>query len=319
MAKVLGSGRLPHALLFRGPEGVGKQLFARRLAAVINCRNLAERPCGQCPSCKKYHSGNHPDFMVIEPEKGSIKIDRIRELCRTLTYPPYESQMRVILLEDVHTMRREAANALLKTLEEPPENNLLILTADASRQVLPTILSRCQTMPFYPLSFADTARILQTDEHTGPEEAVLLARLAEGSPGRAVLFREAGLLPLLEDLVVFLSDPSADEPVNTGKALEFAEKIAALKDELVSFLGLLKIWCRDLLLLADGQPQLAERGIILHKNQHQHRKDWSSVQIFAKLAALDRALHQLNRNCNRGLVCEVLIFNLLSSRTGHHD
>ena len=88
---------------------------------------------------------------MISPEKGVIKIDQIRRLTRELSYPPYESLMRVVVLEDVHTMRREAANSLLKTLEEPPENNLLILTAEASQEILATLTSRCQVVPFQPI------------------------------------------------------------------------------------------------------------------------------------------------------------------------
>ena len=106
---------------------------------------------------------NHPDFLVISPDKGVIKIDQIRRLCQELSYPPYESETRVVVLEDVHTMRREAANSLLKTLEEPPDDNLLILTAESSKEILATLISRCQVVPFTPLSISDTTAILIAD------------------------------------------------------------------------------------------------------------------------------------------------------------
>ena len=125
--------------------------------------------------------------MVISPEKGAIKIEQVRQMCQALSYPPYESDTRVVLLEDVHTMRAEAANSLLKTLEEPPADNLLILTADSSREILPTIASRCQVVPFHA---PERDRILSgfwrnilTDRIQ--QTAHLLARLSEGSPGRA--------------------------------------------------------------------------------------------------------------------------------------
>ncbi len=312
VTRTLASKRIPHALLFRGPEGVGKQLFARGLAAVVNCRNSELEACGQCSSCKKYHSGNHPDFTVVEPENGRIKIERIRELCKSLTYPPYESKQRVVLIEDVHTMLDQAANALLKTLEEPPENNLLILTADASRYVLPTILSRCQVVPFYPLSIDQTCEILMADARDiGKDEARVLARLSEGSPGKALLLKKAKLLGLLEKTVAFLEHPESSSPINVLKALKIAEECSGLKENLPAFLGLLRIWYRDLLLLENGQGKLVGQEELFYKNSAGERKCWNSAQLFAKLEAIDKAADELNRNCNRALVCEVLIFSLL--------
>ncbi|MFW2365488.1 MAG: DNA polymerase III subunit delta', partial [Desulforhopalus sp.] len=129
LLRSLAADRIPHAYIFKGPDGVGKKLFARGVAMAVNCRDTTTvGACGKCISCRKYCSMNHPDFLVIQPEKGVIKIDQVRRMTRELSYPPYESAMRVVVLEDVHTMRREAANSLLKTLEEPPEGNLLILT-----------------------------------------------------------------------------------------------------------------------------------------------------------------------------------------------
>ena len=144
LERSITSGRIAHAYLFRGPDGVGKQLCAKIVAARINCtqKSGTQSACGSCNSCRKYLSGNHPDITVISPEGGTIKIDRVRELCRSLSYPPYESPTRVVVVEDVHSMRPEAANSLLKTLEEPPENNVLILTAGAGRDILETIVSR---------------------------------------------------------------------------------------------------------------------------------------------------------------------------------
>lgn len=312
MTRCLDSGRMSHALIFRGPDGVGKQLFARGLAAVVNCRNRVEdQACGVCTSCKKYQSGNHPDFTVVQPEKGAIKIDRIRELCKSLSYPPYESAMRVVLLEDVHTMRQEAANALLKTLEEPPENNLLILTSDSSQEVLSTILSRCQSVPFYPLSLEETAQIIQAqggDVDAG--EAAVLARLAEGSPGKALALKDADLPNLLDNVVALLCDPLGENPAKVTDLLILAEEMAALKEDLIHFFSLLRLWLRDGLFEYYGltvEDETCWTNTVTTKKQ---LKDWSSEELFAKLQAIDRAEKELSRNCNRSLVCEVLLFSL---------
>jgi DNA polymerase III subunit delta' len=311
LSRSLAAGRTPHAYLFRGPDGVGKQLFARRLAATLNCRQThGGAACGICPSCLKFRSGNHPDFVAIRPEQGSIKIDRIRELIKALSYPPYESAVRVVLLEDIHTMRREAANSLLKTLEEPPENNLLILTAESSKSILPTISSRCQCIPFFPLSQQDTVKILRAQaEDLEEKTAVMLARLSEGSPGRALLLRESEMIETWEKVITVVTSPSESGQDTIGLVLQTAEIMAGLKENLIPILGLLRIWVRDALMHSGmhGQPE----GVTGNFHVEGHTlKDSGSGELFKKLRAIDRAEQELGRNCNRTLVCEILLFRL---------
>jgi DNA polymerase III subunit delta' len=302
-SRSLIAGRVPHAYLFRGPDGVGKRLFAQGVAAAINCRDrLGAAACGHCSSCRKFRSGNHPDFLVIRPMKGMIKIEQIRQLAKELSYPPFESKTRIVVLEDVHTMRREAANSLLKTLEEPPADNLLVLTAEVSQEILATLTSRCQVVPFTQLSTGDTAAILMT-HGVETDAALLLARLSEGSPGRAMLFRKSEMISLWRETVGILSDPAILPDRDVGVLLRLAERMAAQKDDLPPFLGLLKIWLRDQLLPAPATGDIA-------KNDFRPRKSWSSAELFAKLQAISRAERELARNCNRNLVCEVLLFAL---------
>ena len=312
ISRTVAAGRLPHAFLFKGPDGVGKQLFARGLAAALNCRDK-ESPgaCGMCASCRKFRSGNHPDFMVVSPEKGAIKIEQVRQMCQALSYPPYESDIRVVLLEDVHAMRAEAGNSLLKTLEEPPADNLLILTADSSRDVLPTIASRCQIVPFHALTEEDTARILvgmpgQPDSQT----AHLLARLAEGSPGRAGMFLKTNMVEILKEVVAVIADPDLDADRDLGILLQKAEMMADLKESLPPFLGLLKLWLRDQLMYASHLPERCGSEGLTRGDDPSRRKLQSTKQIFTRLQAVSVAEKELGRNCNRSLVCEILMFNL---------
>lgn len=301
--RALLANRVPHAFLFRGPDGVGKRLFAQSVAAAINCRErIGTMACGNCPSCRKFRSQNHPDFMVVRPVKGVIKIEQIRQLAKELSYPPFESATRIVVLEDVHTMRREAANSLLKLLEEPPPDNLLILTAESSQEILATLTSRCQVVPFSQLSTGDTAAILVA-HGIESEAALLLARLSEGSPGRALLFQKSEMVGVWREVVGVLQDPAIKPDRDVGVLLRLAEKMAAQKDDLPAFLGLMKIWIRDLLLAAPstGEPI---------KDDVSSRKSWSSGELFAKLQVISRAERELARNCNRNLVCEVLLFGL---------
>jgi DNA polymerase-3 subunit delta' len=300
----LAAGRLAHAYLFRGPEGVGKRLFARGLTAAVNCKQKnGLSGCGICSSCKKFAAGSHPDFLLVSPEKGAIKIGQIRNLIKKLSFAPYEAETRVVLIEDVHTMRQEAANSLLKTLEEPPENNLLILTADSAGNVLQTIISRCQTIPFYALTFEETTEILTgQDAQLDAETAMLLARLAEGSPGRAQLLQQRELAEFWNDLIALLVEQSGNEAGDVSKILLMAEAMAALKEDLPHLFSLIRLWIRDCLFDIHGQQ--AGTGTLIT------RKGWSSEQYFAKMQAVNRAEKELSRNCNRTLVCEVLLFRL---------
>ena len=297
--RALSSDRLPHAFLFKGPDGVGKKLFAQGLAAALNCRaSIDHHACGQCVSCRKYQSGNHPDFMAIEPDKGAIKIDQVREMIKALSYPPYESVLRIVLLVDVHTMRAEAANSLLKTLEEPPPGNLLILTAEAAKDVLTTISSRCQVIPFFPLAEEQTVEVLY-EQHAEIDRntASMLAKMSEGSPGRALLMYSAELIAVMEKIGGLLTDPESSKDYSIGKVLKMAEEMAALKENLPFLFSLLRIWFSNRLL---GR----EQGLTVQKR-------WNSREIFGRLQAIDRAEKELLRNCNRNLVCEVLLFRLL--------
>ncbi|SDO47362.1 DNA polymerase III subunit delta' [Desulforhopalus singaporensis] len=302
LSRALAGDRLPHAFLFRGEEGVGKQLFARGVAAAVNCRDVNRvGACGICSSCRKFISSNQPDYVVIRPDKGVIKIDRIRQLIRELEFAPYESPVRVVVIEDVHAMRREAANALLKTLEEPPAKNLFILTAESSQEMLPTLVSRCQVIFFGPLSIADTVAVLQRHD-IDAENRRLLAQLSGGSPGKALVYERAGMVPVWREVVTFLGDPRVDPNRDAGELLILAEKMAALKEDFAAFLGLLRYWLRDLLLARDQGENGGVSGRML--------KSWSSVELFAKLRAIDRAERQLAGNCNKNLVAEALMFSL---------
>ncbi len=304
LARTLAADRLAHAYLFCGPDGIGKKLLATTLATALNCgQAVGLSACGTCKSCKKFAAASHPDFLVVSPEKGAIKIAQVRALTKQLSFPPYEAEYRVVVMEDVHSMRQEAANALLKTLEEPPRNNILILCAESASQVLQTIISRCQTIPCYALTPSETATILRrADAGLDQDAALLLARLAEGSPGRAQLLVQRELVPFWEELQLLLLDEQVDEAKEVGQVLKMAESMAALKGDLGQLLSLVRLWIRDGLFALHGQP--GSDACL------QTRKDWNFEQYFAKLRAVNQAERELARNCNQTLVCEVLLFRL---------
>lgn len=307
-------GKVSHAYMFHGPSGVGKKMAARACGAFLLCQGAETRDdsCGQCPSCRKIASGNHPDFLVIEPDGVQIKIDQIRALKKELSYPPVEGDGRVVLLADIHlTMARaEVANSLLKTLEEPPAQTVFILTAAEAAGILPTIISRCQVIPFYPLAFELVSAALAAEGLTS-ERAHTLASLAEGSLGRARELASTDLLEVRTVLAEGLTNISAAQPGAVEQVFFLAERAAVAKDELADLLELLTFWVKDLMVLGAGGPvESLINQDLLHLNGDAGRR-WDFSQLGERLALIKQAQKQLRHNCNRAFVCEVLFWKFV--------
>jgi DNA polymerase-3 subunit delta' len=312
LREAVAKNKMGHAYLFRGPDGVGKKRTALTLAAYINCKKpLEQDACGRCPSCRKYFSGNHPDLILVEPDGAAIKIGQIRKLKHQLTFSPLEARVRVVILEDIHTMRREAANSLLKTLEEPAPGNLLILTADLAGEVLPTILSRCQIIPFGPLDHEKMAQVLMRENDMEESLALTLAALAEGSLGRAKILWQEDLLSLRQEVVEALLLGEHDQAETIPNVFRLSEKVAALKENIDEFLTLLRLWYRDLVLVSAGGPDASIVNKDLALFLPAAAQSWSLSQLHEKLHRLDLAERQLQRNCSRTLVLETLFFDLI--------
>lgn len=191
LRRTLQQGRFPHALLFVGPEGVGKHTFARTLAQALLCEKSepsALDPCQTCPSCLQVKARRHPDVLEVgRPEdKHELPIKVIRELCIELGLKPARGSRKVAIVDDADDLNDEAANAFLKTLEEPPDGSVLVLIGTSAELQLETIVSRCRVVRFEPLPEAELAAVLREQGvASDPAAAARLASLGEGSVGRA--------------------------------------------------------------------------------------------------------------------------------------
>jgi DNA polymerase-3 subunit delta' len=167
LLKTIQRGRLPSSYLFAGESGIGKKLAAINLAKVINCLNASNRDaegidaCDECPSCRKIDSGIHPDFLLISPEGGLIRIEEIRAIDDLLSLKAFEAVYKVVVVDDADMMNQSAANAFLKTLEEPPENSLIILISSNPDRLPDTIRSRCSRINFTPLALEACEEIIE--------------------------------------------------------------------------------------------------------------------------------------------------------------
>ncbi len=218
LLRYLRAGTVPHGLLFSGEEGIGKEKAARAFAAALLCRAPGEDgACGACHECRLFSSSSHPNFLYIAPETQFLRIGEIRALQEELALKAFSDRPRAAILCPADRMTPQAANALLKTLEEPPPGTHLILVAHRIAGLMPTIVSRCQRVPFHPLAPDAAAEILSRHPDAGPDYPAAVLRLAAavsgGSPGRAL-----SLLPgLSEERGKWLSlftKPSPQEAVD---------------------------------------------------------------------------------------------------------
>ncbi len=309
----LSKQKVSHAYLFKGPSGVGKKRVALSFAALLNCSQTKDmESCGNCPSCRKLKSANHPDFLSIKPDGALLKINQIRQLKKDLSFPPFEAKFRVVLIADIHeTMRRkEVANSLLKTLEEPPSNTIFILTTDESGGILATILSRCQVIPFSSLPINIVSHALCKDD-VDPIEAQTLAAISEGSIGKARKLAKMNLLELRRQVVESLSAMDGRNPIAIETVFLLAERTAKLKEDLLDFLELLKLWIRDLMIIA---AQGEGAAIINHDLRHTYstiKDNWNLSNLSDKVERINKTIKEVNHNCNKTFACEVLYWGLI--------
>jgi DNA polymerase-3 subunit delta' len=181
---------LRHAYLITGPEGVGRRTLAVRFTQALNCPSPKAQgtPCGTCHTCQRIERMQHPDLLIVESEEESqtLKVDQVRDMMSTLSLSPYEAPFKVAFLLNFEEASQHAANALLKTLEEPPEQVILILTAEHSDLLLETIVSRCEEVHLRPVPLLELQHWLENRWDLPPETAQLLAHISGGRPGSAL-------------------------------------------------------------------------------------------------------------------------------------
>lgn len=191
----LTSGRLAHAYMFRGPSGCGKATTGRVFARYLLCSEVSEgksqEPCGQCPSCVRFSYGTHPDFFDVGKGQRTIKIEDSHQMIEDSMKKPFLASRKVFLLRDVENMTREASNALLKALEEPPPSTCFVLTSSNPAAVPDTVISRCQAVPFRPLPVKALVHIISGLRDVTPGVALEAARFAAGSVEKALLLLDA--------------------------------------------------------------------------------------------------------------------------------
>lgn len=316
LTSLLAHGTIPHALLFTGIAGVGRTSAATAFAMACNCSGRELRmdaaaeaarvePCAECAACRKIAAGNHPDVVRIGPSGQSIRIEQVRELCRLLSMKPYEARWRFVIVTDAQSMNAAAQNALLKTLEEPPEATVLILIARQTADLLPTIVSRCQHIGFKPIARAHLAAILSRAYGLAPREAALTAALANGSVSRALKMHRGRFLDhrrwLLEELAALPRQA-------TARLLALAEKLARDKEGLAEELDLIESWLRDLAMIRHDPQRVFHQD--LHTQLLDTARQADDAFPLRAFESLKLARRRIQANSNPRLALEALLLRM---------
>lgn len=310
LRRSVAAGRVHHAYLFMGPGGVGKHRAARAFAALVNCLSPTGEgatldACGACVSCLKLAGGNHPDYREVTADGRFIKIDQVRELHAVTRFRPYEAKRRVVLIDGAETMREEAANAILKTLEEPRGDTLFVLVTANPQQLLTTVISRCQPLRFGPLSADDVAALL-AERGVDGQQADVAARLGGGSVGGALHVLESGVWERRADVAERLAGLKDG---GSGALLEWAQALGQ-GDELSDVIEVFRSLARDAVLLAAGANERRLVNPDLRAAIERYAAGRTLPQLLGAVERLGEAEWMLKGNVNARLVAETLLLAL---------
>jgi DNA polymerase-3 subunit delta' len=335
LSKISRSGKIPHAMLFTGPEGVGKNQAAVVFAMACNCLKGAQDvrgrqdvrllpdaatakkgvPCGTCRPCRKILASTHPDIIAVTPEKATIKIAQTRALSHILSMKPYEARRRVVIINQAQTMSPEAGNSLLKLLEEPPDKTQLILIAPNASSLLPTIVSRCQHFRFHPIRRETLKKILLQDFDMDPNEADILGRMANGSISRARSLAEPEWRRqrkwLLDTLFAVKFNSAEAAGINPDLLLAVSDRIAGRKGDVGDALDIIKSWFRDLMIYPLAPEKIINRDMLKEIQQLSQQEDLPS--LLSRFKSVQTAQELIDSNANPRLTLDVMMMQLMDA------
>jgi DNA polymerase-3 subunit delta' len=313
LGRAVASGLVAHAYLFVGPDGIGKTVLAMEFARLLQCEQpdlAAGDPCGVCSACRRIAHGNHPDVTLVEAEEGKrqLGIDAVRDnVIHLANLAPSSGRWRVFILPNVERMTPNTVNALLKTLEEPPERVVLLLTTAEPENLLPTLVSRCQIVPMRPLDAHVIAEALIARWSVPDEQARILAGLASGRLGWAVRAHDDP--DLASARAEQLNKLIACTYAGRDERLVAAARFGADADAARSAIEIWMLWWRDVVLAAHGATHLLSDGGARDEAAAQGRA-LGPERVERFLRALIEAQSALDQNANPRLTLDVLMLDL---------
>lgn len=305
--KAISHQTISHSYLFEGEESIGKRKSAYAFAKMLLCKGEKDIPCNSCSSCTKFDSGNHPDFFVIEPENNIIRVHQVESLIKEITTSPYESTRKVFIIDDSHKMNTESKNTLLKTLEEPPHYVNIILISSSPNNLLPTILSRVQSIKFYPIEYSKIIDLLVSNHNKSPEEAKFIAEFTKGAIGRSIrLSNDESFFQRREEVIKIIGALVNGDKTKALSSMDFFNENKEIIDEI---LDIFLLWFRDLLLFKELGPS----DLLINKDKLENLSFQSKVnynKINDIIVRVQETKQNIRRNINYQLAIETMLLNI---------
>lgn len=299
-----------HAYIFQGEVGCGKETMARTFAAGLQCLSEESgRPCGGCTSCRQIDSGNQPDVVWVNRELSSIGVDDIREKVNSqMAVRPFSSPYKIFIVPEADRMTEAAQNALLKTIEEPPEYGIILLLTSNLDALLPTIQSRCLKLEFHPLSTATIEKYLIEKYHVVDYRARTSAIFAQGNLGKAIRYIESDDFEEKRDKVLKILRNV--HTMDITEMLEIIKEIGEDKDNVKDYIDLMVLWYRDVLLFkaTKDMNQLIFQSEYPAISSEANQRDYEKIEEI--LGAFDKAKLRLKANVNFEVAMELMLLKL---------
>jgi DNA polymerase-3 subunit delta' len=313
LRNALRSGKISHAYIFSGIDGIGKRLTALTFAKAINCKYIEYDSCDKCSSCIKIEKGIHPDVKLIEPDGRYIKIDQIRNIKREIYFRPFEGKKKIYIVDSAEKMNIFASNSLLKILEEPPSETIIILITSKIDFMLPTIISRCQKIPFSPIERNNIEKFLIEKSNMDSNISFLMSRIAQGSLNRAFMFDDR----LIDEYKKIVSLINGRKSNKMRDIFEFIHYLSGKeRDDLYKILYLLKLWIRDIIIF----KELSKEDCLINADIVEDIKNLSKVMdinsLFNMIHVIDNVEMDLEKNANIELALDGMMIRFISIREG---
>ncbi|MGD9345118.1 MAG: DNA polymerase III subunit delta' [Candidatus Aminicenantes bacterium] len=310
LKKSLERKRIPNSLLFFGPEGVGKRDVALVLAKAMNCLKKKDDACEICASCRAIENGKFPDVMVIGPEKNVLKIEQMRAMKQTAYLKPMVGRKRVFVVDQAEKMNDEAANSVLKILEEPPVFTHIILITHNPFLILPTIRSRCQDLSFSQISKQDIEKVL-VERGQDEEKARIISLLVRGNLKQALNLDWEEVQPMREQAWQLFEAVSIGKGISSFiKAYAF-ERRDSIEAKFVRMLEILSSFGRDLLLIKSSGNEKLLMNPDYENGLREAALRFSLGQVLEFLVKIDSALYALERNVNVNLLVSTTLAKMM--------
>lgn len=298
---------ISHSYLFEGEEGLGKRNIALAFSKTLLCKGGGDEPCNTCNSCIKFDTNNHPDFKILSSENGNIKSEEVEKVIRGMATTPFEGSRKVFVIDDCDTIRIDIQNKLLKTLEEPPEYMNIILITSNINKLLPTILSRCQIIKFYPLDRDKIIKLLVSDYGVDEDKASFIAGFTKRSLEKSLeLVHTDSLFQKRDEIIKILDSILNGDKVKALTSMDFFNEN---KENIEEILDIIIYWFRDLLIY----KEIGNTPLLINRD----KVEILSSQSFVDLNKINDIIYRIEdtkinikRNVNFGLSIETMLLSI---------